>query len=100
MKSFCSWYDLCSGWLIQEHYSPVMPTGREPIAPATGRLPACKTKAKGKLLRENTMSDLEHPESEFYSVIRRSANSVLNYDWVNAGKDEWHSQTAFDKPQN
>ena len=62
MKSFCSWYDLCSGWLIQEHYSPVMPTGREPIAPATGRLPACKTKAKGQLFRENTISDLEHPK--------------------------------------
>ena len=64
MKSFCSWYDLRSDWLIQEHYSPVMPTAREPIAPATAPLPASKTKAKGQLFRENPISDLEHPKSE------------------------------------
>ena len=78
MEYFCSRYNACSDWLIQGHYSPVMPTGREPIAllPLEDQRAACKTKSKGQLLRENTRSDLEHPESEFY-YQKISESSVL-----------------------
>ena len=80
MESSCSRYNARPDWLIQGNYSLVMLPGRESIA-ATGRFPACKTKAKGKLLRENRMSDLEHPESEFYYLKISEFSVQLRLSW-------------------